>query len=60
MPCIFFAILRMGKRDDTEKVTYLCNTCKQLFFSYSEVVYHKGMTGHGEYTKREKRSSNDG
>jgi len=49
----------MGKEEDTEKTSYQCNTCKQLFFSYFDVVFHKGMTGHGEFTKRKKRSADD-
>jgi hypothetical protein len=44
--------------EDVEKPIYECRACKQLFFSYTDVVHHKGMTGHGEYTKKEKRSAN--
>lgn len=28
---------------------YLCKTCKAMFWSYSDVVDHKGKTGHPEY-----------
>ena len=54
-----FSQPQMGKGDDAGKASYQCNVCKQLFFSYSDVVYHKGMTGHGEFTKREKQPAGD-
>jgi hypothetical protein len=44
--------------DDSKKTTYLCKECKAMFWSYQEVVIHKGMTGHGEFIER-KRSQND-
>jgi hypothetical protein len=36
------------------KASYLCKTCKALFFSLSEVTYHKAMTGHREYAENKK------
>jgi hypothetical protein len=60
MPRIFFPVFGMRKGEDAEKAPYQCNACKQMFFSYSEVAYHKGMTGHGQFTKKEKRTADDG
>jgi len=37
---------------EVKKSRYLCNTCGQMFFSLTDVSYHKGMTGHGEYIER--------
>ena len=34
------------------KHSYLCTTCKQLFFSMRDVTNHKAMTGHGQYQER--------
>lgn len=39
------------------KGRYVCKTCKAIFFSYSEVVNHKGMTGHGEYESNDTPSA---
>jgi hypothetical protein len=44
--------------DDIEenKVSYMCKTCNTLFFSASEVIYHKAMTGHGLYEERKRHA----
>jgi hypothetical protein len=34
---------------DAANLRYLCKTCKAMFWSYNDVVLHKGTTGHGEY-----------
>jgi len=34
---------------DTANLRYLCKTYNAMFFSYQEVVWHKGSAGHGEY-----------
>jgi hypothetical protein len=39
--------------EDSMLVSYMCKTCKTLFFSAEEVTYHKAMTGHGVYEQRE-------
>ncbi len=39
------------------KGRYVCTTCKAIFFAYSEVVNHKGMTGHGEYEAKENQEA---
>jgi DNA-directed RNA polymerase subunit RPC12/RpoP len=41
--------------EDSKLVSYMCKTCKTLFFSTSEVTYHKAMTGHGVYEERERK-----
>lgn len=38
--------------EGTRKVSYVCKICNQLFFSTSDVVNHKAMTGHGEFVER--------
>jgi len=34
---------------DAANLRYLCKTCNAMFWLYSDVVLHKGATGHGEY-----------
>jgi hypothetical protein len=34
---------------DAANLRYLCKTCKAMFWSYQDVTWHKGSTGHGEY-----------
>jgi hypothetical protein len=34
---------------DQTNLRYLCKACKAMFWSYQDVVLHKGATGHGEY-----------
>jgi hypothetical protein len=31
------------------KQTYFCRSCNATFFSYSDMIEHKGKTGHPEY-----------
>jgi hypothetical protein len=39
----------LKKLADPTNLRYLCKTCKAMFWSYQDVVFHKGFTGHGEY-----------
>jgi len=34
---------------DRTGLRYLCKECKAMFWSYQDVVLHKGFTAHGEY-----------
>jgi hypothetical protein len=34
---------------DAANLRYVCKECKAMFWSYQDVVWHKGSTGHGEY-----------
>jgi hypothetical protein len=39
-------------------VSYVCKGCNNIFFTLSEVTYHKAMTGHQEYTEKRKEPTN--
>jgi hypothetical protein len=39
-------VARKAFLNDNKKTSYLCKECKAMFWSYGEVVRHKGMTGH--------------
>jgi hypothetical protein len=45
----------MKMKETQDNMKYLCKTCKAMLWSYSEVVHHKGMTGHQEYETCERR-----
>ena len=37
---------------DRSSISYLCKSCNSLYFTYSEVMAHKAMTGHYTFEKR--------
>jgi hypothetical protein len=43
------AAISLKNMPDQSNLRYLCKTCKAMFWSYQDVVLHKGSTGHGEY-----------
>ena len=45
--------------EERASVSYLCKSCNTLFFYESEVMAHKGMTGHQYFEKRGGERQND-
>jgi len=46
--------MRGGKDDSDQKVTYMCETCHLMFFSYDRIAEHKAMTGHGSFVEKKR------
>lgn len=38
--------------EERSRISYFCKSCNSLFFSESEVMTHKAMTGHQRFEKR--------
>lgn len=41
-----------------ERIVYQCLACNNVFFSLSEVAYHKAMSGHREFKEERREATN--